>query len=204
MHKQCNLSLAPACPTSQCRIRMQMRRRDANTRQAPRFTVLPEPSQAYPDVGLHARQYMLQLDVAGANKTAPLHSSLVPRSPAAPLGMGKRKRQKMKIEGGKTSGKRPARGGVSARGGVGGWLLRAPVGLREGSENTLLAPSGDFEVDEARLGKPLASLDALQHPGLGRRGRSVSQLVLHSIRNDPRDTRGCRTGRTKRRGGGWG
>ncbi len=99
------------------------------------------------------------------------------------------------------SDKRRARGGVSARGRVGGWPLRAPVGLREGSENTLLAPSGDFKIGEARLGKPLACLHALQHPG--RRGRSVSQLVLHSIRNDPRHTRGCRTGRTKRREGGW-
>ena len=65
---------------------------------------------------------------------------------------------------------------MSAAGDVRGWLpLRVPVvGLREGSENTLLAPSGNFEVGEPRLGKPLASLDAFQHPGLKANGQLVS------------------------------
>ncbi len=54
---------------------------------------------------------------------------------------------------------------MSARRAIGGWLLRAPGGLREGSENSLLAAGGDFEIGEARLGKSPASLDALQYPG---------------------------------------
>jgi hypothetical protein len=35
--------------------------------------------QGYPDVRLHARQYMLQLNVAVANKPAPATTSLVQR-----------------------------------------------------------------------------------------------------------------------------
>ena len=81
--------------------------------------------------------------------------------------------------------------------GVRGWLLRAPVGLREGSENTLLAPSGDFEIGEARLGKSLAGFDALQHPGWAYHGPSASWF-LHSI-HGIRDIYGIAEG-TKKRG----
>lgn len=105
---------------------------------------------------------MLQLNVAVANKTAP-YTVALSHGLTAVKAIRKRGRQK---EGRREEkSRRVVRGGVSGSRGVGGWLLRAPVGLREGSENSLLAPSGDFEIGEPRLGKSLAGLDAFQHPG---------------------------------------
>jgi len=63
---------------------MQMPRRDANTRPGAPFHRVTKTQQAYPDVCSYARQYMLQLNVAIANKTGPLHSSLVPRPGGRP------------------------------------------------------------------------------------------------------------------------